>query len=258
MFCSCGSFSMISEWFCTDWEKYLPSREYGVTIGRTVLGLAAMGDCGGGCHRSVGELWRCCEGDAAMERCCERIKLFCSRVSSAMRRLYLRACEKAMLSLDLSEWLESKCKSMAQSVGFLYRVVESLWSMLMWIFMSRKDLSWVKCAKVNLIVGWKLFMKSFMDWSCLVVPKKIRKISTMDLFQKRMAQIEHARISSWRPTKRLVYSGVALICMAVPTSWRKCLSMNERLLFFRMVSSSISIVMGLGAPGSRTLACNFM
>ena len=31
---------------------------------------------------------------------------FCSRVSSAMRRLYLRACEKTMLSLHLSEWLE--------------------------------------------------------------------------------------------------------------------------------------------------------
>ena len=37
-------------------------------------------------------------------------------------------------------------------------------------FMSRKDISWVKCSKVNLIVGWRLFMKSFMDWNCLVVP----------------------------------------------------------------------------------------
>ena len=52
---------------------------------------------------------------------------FCRRVSSAMR-LYLRSCEKTMLSLHLSEWLEWKCKSAAQSVGFLYRVVESLWS----------------------------------------------------------------------------------------------------------------------------------
>ena len=30
---------------------------------------------------------------------------FSSRVSSAMKRLYLRACEKTMLSLHLSEWL---------------------------------------------------------------------------------------------------------------------------------------------------------
>ena len=30
---------------------------------------------------------------------------FCSTLSSAMRRLYLRACEKTMLSLHLSEWL---------------------------------------------------------------------------------------------------------------------------------------------------------
>ena len=31
---------------------------------------------------------------------------FCSRVSSAMRRLCLRVCEKTILSLHLSEWLE--------------------------------------------------------------------------------------------------------------------------------------------------------
>ena len=30
---------------------------------------------------------------------------FCSTLSFAMRRLYLRACKKTMLSLYLSEWL---------------------------------------------------------------------------------------------------------------------------------------------------------
>ena len=100
---------------------------------------------------------------------------FCSMLSSAMRRLYLKAFEKTMLSLHLSGWLEWKCKSVTQSVGFLYRVVESLWCMSIWIFVSRKDISWVECSKVNLIVGWRLFMKSFMYWSCLVVPRKIRK-----------------------------------------------------------------------------------
>ena len=49
--------------------------------------------------------------------------------------------------------------------------------------MSRKDMSWVECSKINLLVGWRLFMKFFMDWSCLVVPKKIKKISSMNLFQ---------------------------------------------------------------------------
>ena len=68
---------------------------------------------------------------------------FCSIASSAMRRLYLRACEKTMLSLHLSEWLEWKCRSAAQFVGFLYMVVESLRSAPMWIFMSRKDISWM-------------------------------------------------------------------------------------------------------------------
>ena len=106
---------------------------------------------------------------------------FCSMMSSTMRRLYLRACEKTMLSLHLSEWLEWKCRSTAQSVGLLYRVFESLWSVPTWIFMSREDISWVECSKVNLIVGWRLFMKFFMNWSCLVVPRKIKKMSYMNL-----------------------------------------------------------------------------
>ena len=72
---------------------------------------------------------------------------FCSMLSYAMRRLYLRACEKTMLPLHLSEWLEWKCRSAAQSVGFEYRVVESLWSAPIWIFMSRKEMSWVECSK---------------------------------------------------------------------------------------------------------------
>ena len=121
---------------------------------------------------------------------------FCSTLSSAMRRLYLRACEKTMLSLHLSEWLEWKCRSAAQSVGFLYMVVESLQSAPIWIFMSRKDISWVECSKVNLIVGWRLFMISFMDWSCLVVPVKIMKISSMNLFQKGIAQMKASRMVS--------------------------------------------------------------
>ena len=64
-----------------------------------------------------------------------------------------------MLSLHLSEWLEWKCKSAAWSMGFLYRVAESLWSAPIWFFISRKDISWVEFSKFNLIVGWRLFMK---------------------------------------------------------------------------------------------------
>ena len=45
---------MICQRFCTNWEKCLPSREYGVTIGRTVLGLAASGDL----KRRVSQEWR--------------------------------------------------------------------------------------------------------------------------------------------------------------------------------------------------------
>ena len=155
---------------------------------------------------------------------------FCSMWSSTMRRFYLRACEKTMLSLHLSEWLEWKCRSAAQSVGFLNIVVESLGFVPIWIFMSRKDICWVKCWKVKLIVGWRWFMKSHRDCSWLVVPMKIRKMSSMNLFQKGIAQIKVSRISSsWWSMKRLAYGGAALAPMAMPTSWRKCLSMNERL-----------------------------
>ena len=57
--------------------------------------------------------------------------------------------------------------------------------------------------------------------------------------------------------KRLAYSGAALVPMAVPTSWRKCLSMNERLLFFRMVSSSTPIVQGnLGVECWHVISCS--
>ena len=66
---------------------------------------------------------------------------FCSMLSSAMMRLCLRSCEKTILSFYLSEWLEWKFRSVAQSVGFLCRVVESLRCAPIWIFISRKEIS---------------------------------------------------------------------------------------------------------------------
>ena len=144
-------------------------------------------------------------------------------------------------------------------MGFLNRVVESLRSAPIWIFMSRKDISWVECSKVNLIVGWRLLMNSFMYWSCLVVPGKIRKMSSMNLFQKGIAQMKASwMVSSWRPMKRLAYGGADLNPIGVPTFWRKHLPMNEKLLFLRMVSSNTQIVLGLQTPGGRMLACNFI
>ena len=79
-----------------------------------------------------------------------------------MRRLYLRASEKTLLSLHLSELLEWKYRSVAQSVGFLHRVVKSWLSAPIRIFMSRKDICWMECSKVNLIVGWRLFLNRFL------------------------------------------------------------------------------------------------
>ena len=91
-----------------------------------------------------------------------------------------------------------------------------------------------------------------------MVPRKITKMSSMNLFQKGIAQMKVSQmVSMGRPIKRLACGGAALVSMAVPISWRKCLSMNERLLFFRMVSSNTPILRYLGAPGGKVLACNF-
>ena len=51
--------------------------------------------------------------------------------------------------------------------------------------------------------------------------------------------------------KKMAYGGAALVPMAMPTSWRKCQSMNKRFLFLRMVSSNTPIVWGLEATGGR-------
>ena len=75
-------------------------------------------------------------------------------------------------------------------MGFLYRVMESLRSVPMSIFMS-----WVECSKANLLVGWRLLMKSFMDWSCLVVPRIISKILSMNLFQNWMTQMKGSQMA---------------------------------------------------------------
>ena len=71
-------------------------------------------------------------------------------------------------------------------------------------------------------------MKSCRDWSWLVVPRKIRKMSSMNLFQKGIGQMKVSRmVSSWQPMKKLACGGAALVPMAVP--------MSERLLFLRIV-----------------------
>ena len=193
---------MICHWSCTDLENCLPSDEYGVTTGRTDMELDAFGVL----WRRVSREWRRAleilrvityNGYFLARRdTVRKSSSFCSTLSSAMRRLYLTAYEKTMLSLHLGEWLEWKCRSVAHLKGFLYRVVESLRSAPIWIFISGKDISWVECSKVNSIVGWRLFMKSFMDWSCLIVPMKIRKMSSMNLFQKGIAQMKASRMVS--------------------------------------------------------------
>ena len=105
MLCSCGSFSVICQWSCTDLENFLPSIECGITTGRTVLELDAPGIW----WRRVSQEWRkalemlrvmISKGYFLEKRDTVReSSSFCSMVSSAMRRLYLRACEKTILCL---------------------------------------------------------------------------------------------------------------------------------------------------------------
>ena len=89
---------MLIQWFCSDWEKCLPSGENGVTIGRTVLGLAALGYL----WRRVSREWsRALEmlrlmiskGYCLANRDTAReLSSFCCRESSVMRRLYPMVC----------------------------------------------------------------------------------------------------------------------------------------------------------------------
>ena len=160
---------------------------------------------------------------------------FCNKWSSTMRRLHLGACENTRLSLNLSEWLEWKCRSAAQSVGLLDNVMKIFQLALIWIVVSRKDIFWVECWKVNkdiclvecwkvnLIAAWRWFMKSCRDWGWLALPRKIRKVSSVNPFQKRITQMKASQmVSSMRPMKRFAYGGATLVPAAVRTSWRKC------------------------------------
>ena len=162
---------------------------------------------------------------------------FYSMVSSTMRRFYLRTCEKTMLSLHLSQQVECKCRSMAQSVGFLYRVVETLQSACMRIFMSRKDILQVECSNVNMAVGWRLFMKSFMNWSCLVVPRNIRETSSMNLFQKRIAQTDHDFIDLLQNFATFIHPYFVWLEFSLSENFLKSISSCNTFLVFQRNNS---------------------
>ena len=118
---SCWFFSVICQQPHIDWEKHLPSIEYGVRIRRTVLGPDVLW-CS---WTRVPREWRrklkmlrvmISKGYClAMSDTVKEWSSFCGRLSFAMRRLYLRVFEKTIFSLHLSEWLEWKCRIVAQS-----------------------------------------------------------------------------------------------------------------------------------------------
>ena len=97
--------------------------------------------------------------------------------------------------------------------------MESLCFVPPWIFLSKNDISWIEYSKVSLIVEWRLFMKFFKDWSRSVVPRKIKKISSKNLFEKRIAQMKASEVVSlWRLMKRMGYGGATFVPIAALTS----------------------------------------
>ena len=122
MLCSWGSFSIICHRSCTDLEKILPSKEDGWQLGGLLWDLMPWWYHGEGRYGGALEMFwvMTSSGYFLQSRDIAReSSSSCSKLSSAIRRLYLRACKKTILSLHLSEWLEWKCRSAAQSVGFL-------------------------------------------------------------------------------------------------------------------------------------------
>ena len=99
------------------------------------------------------------------------------------------------------------------------------------------------------------------------MPRKIKKMSSINIFQKGIAQRKTSQMFFFATKHEEVgIAGAPLVSMAVPTSLRKFLSMNEMFLFsgwFQVIFQLCVCVCGgggreLGAPGGGVLACNIM
>ena len=136
MLCSWGSFWMICQRPHTDWEKDLPSIEYGVTIWRTFWDLMLWSVCGEWCHGSGGGLWRCSERWYLTRIFCQGEILWGNLVLFVVSyHLQWGGCvwglvKNMMLSWYLSEWLERKVRNACNqlvSCTVLWRVRSLLW-----------------------------------------------------------------------------------------------------------------------------------
>ena len=157
---------------------------------------------------------------------------FCSRASSAMRRFYLRAFKKTILSLHLSEWLEWKCKNAAQSLGFLCRVVESLWSA------SCRSSCLVRISVRSIVQRW--------IWLWVEVSSK-NEISQVQVSQMVFCGKSWRR---WHMLGKLWFPRLR--------QQKKNVHMSVKLLFLMMVSSNIRILWWIGASKCRALVCSFV
>ena len=100
------------------------------------------------------------------------------------------------------------------------------------------------------------------------MPRKIKKMSSINIFQKGIAQRKTSQMFFFFFLHEEVgIAGAPLVSMTVPTSLRKFLSMNEMFLvsgWFQVIFQlCVCVCVGggggeLGAPGGRVLACNIM
>lgn len=109
---------------------------------------------------------------------------------------------------------------MPLAVYFLQSSLSALMQKFMYRFTSR-----VQYLKMNFIIYWRLFTKSFKNFSWLVLPRKIRKMSVRNLSQKKTAG---KFLFAWRTIKTLPYGGVTLVFTGVPAKWMKYILHNER------------------------------
>ena len=85
------------------------------------------------------------------------------------------------------------------------------------------------------------------------MPRKIKKMSSINIFQKGIAQRKTSQMFFFATKHEEVgIAGAPLVSMAVPTSLRKFLSMNEMFLFsgwFQVIFQLCVCVCGGGGGG---------
>ena len=94
-----------------------------------------------------------------------------------------------------------------------------------------------------LMVGLIVFMNVIKDLCWEWEPRKIKKMSSMKRFQKKIRWKEvRIMVCSSLLMNRLAYGGAILVAMEVPRIWCICVPMNLKVLCLRMKSSMMRTI----------------